>query len=204
MGTAINLDLIPQENQFQPIFIPLTPIDTDSIGTFEIDAITSCSNFILPSPVTDQFFIGATSTLTTADAFTGTIDRRPGYEGNINVSDLVINLKSFINNSNSLLQDPQGRFEINVNVNLTTGRTGSYSYLNELVDLMDDEGEPFLNIQNNQLVGTPLRHGTLTFVGVGEFIDDDAAKLSGEGRQGILENEAYLFIQMEALVTQEI
>lgn len=201
VGTNIKVDLIPEENLFEPVYIPLT---SDANGNVVVEEFTECTDFYLPSPITDEFFIGAVTTVTSRGDYTGTIDRDGDTPGRLNVHDLVFKLRSFINNPTSLLQDSDGYFEADVKFDLTTGTTETSEYLSDLINLTDDTGARFLNIENNRLVGRDIRHGTITLVGIGSFIDNEDARLSGEARQGILENEAYLFLQIEGLVTQKI
>lgn len=198
VGTHINLDTIDEADQFQPVYLSLT---TNDAGDLTVAPVDACVGFDLPSPPTDPFFLGAAVSVTTATEFTGTINRDDD-PGLIELPDIVFNLSSFINDSNSLLQDSDGFFEINIKTLLTSGETEENEYLDNLADLEDDDGEPFFNISNSKLVGKNIRHGTVTLVGVAQFQNDDDAKMSNEGIQAILENEAYLFLQIEGLITQ--
>lgn len=200
VGTNINLDDIPEEDRYVPVYLSFT---TDEAGNVFVDEIDACVGFDLPSPTTDPFFLGAPMSVTTAGAFTGTIDRQSD-PGHFEIPGVVFHLASFINNSNSLLQDPNGFFEVNIEVDLTTGETANNEFLENLTELTDDNGEVFFNIANGALVGKNIRHGTITLVGIATFLNDDDAKMSDEGKQAILENEAYLFLQIEGLITQAL
>lgn len=208
VSTHLNLDAIDEADRFQPAYLPIYAKED---GTLTLNAFDQCTNFFFPSPITDRFFLGANTFVTTNDPFTGTIDRETN-KGRINFENVSINLFSYINNSNSLAQSPEGFFEVNVNVDLTTGLTPIYDdydysqYLPDLADLVDDEGEQYLNITGGQLEGRDLRHGTVTLVGVGRFMLDDDTQLSNEAQQALIfeNNEAYIFIQIKGMITQEI
>lgn len=199
VGTQINLENIPEENWYQPVYIPLT---TDTAGAATFYAFDECLGFRLPSPVTDTFFLGADVTVTMNDNYTGTIDRTntPGY---LSIPSVLFKLHSYINNSNSLLQSTDGFFDIEAELSLNSSESEENEYLQNLVDITDDDGEKFLNIENNRLVGKNIRHGTVTLVGIGQFVEKDDIKISNEGYQGLIESESYLFLQIEGLITQE-
>jgi hypothetical protein len=112
-------------------------------------------------------------------------------------------LKSYINNSQSLLQDADGYFGVSITADLTTGLTESNSYLADVANFTDDEGGEFMSVladgDDSKLQGSNLRHGLITLVGVGAF-NSDSALLSPEGYTGIIENEAYLFLQIDGQI----
>lgn len=198
VGTHINLDAFDEDELFQPVYIPLT---TDEDGNINIPTFNECLKFELPTPSSDTFFIGASVAVTTTQDYQGTIDRSETL-GRITIPNIQFRLSSFINNSDSLLQDPNGQFELDTVLTLTTGSTEENSFLADLIDLTDDDGATFLNIIDDKLEGKDLRHGTLTLVGIGTFIETDTIKVSNEGFQATIENESYLFLQIEGLVTQ--
>jgi len=198
VGTNINTQYIAEEDLYVPAYIP---VYTDEEANVSIPDIDDCAGFVIPSPITDQFFIGADITVTTEDTFTGTIDRDDEV-GNLTIPGFEIVLYSYINNSNSLLQSTDGEFRVKINVDLTTGYTDSNSYLETLSEEVDDNGDPLLSISGDQMYGKKIRHGTVTLVGIGTFMDDNPI-MSSEGVSGIIDNEAYLFIQLEGIITQE-
>jgi hypothetical protein len=73
-----------------------------------------------------------------------------------------------------------------------------------VADLADDDGEPFLNInvdgENSTLQGSNMRHGTIRLVGVGKFTAPDFVG-SQIAEQALIENEAFIFIQIDGYVT---
>lgn len=205
VGTDINQDAVNEEDRFQPVYLPLS---SDGAGTIAIQTIDDCVGFIIPSPVTDQFFIGAGITVTTANELSGTVkitldDDGTDNIGQIDVPSFTAYLKSYINNSQSLLQDTDGYFGVSITADLTTGLTEANSYLAEVADFTDDEGGEFMNVladgDDSKLQGSHLRHGLITLVGIGAFNADDAL-LSPEGYTGIIENEAYLFLQIDGQI----
>lgn len=200
VGTNINTQYIAEEDLYVPAYIPLT---TDDAGVVTIPLVDECAGFDFPSPITDQFFIGAQITVTTTEDFTGTIGRGTDDAGTLLLPDFQLRLYSYINNSNSLLQSSDGIFQVKLQIDLTTGSTEANNYLTYLMGEVDDDGEPLLSISGDQLVGKSIRHGTVTLVGIGSFLPEDAI-MSAEGYTGIIENEAYLFLQLVGLVTQEV
>ncbi|MBF0106297.1 MAG: hypothetical protein HQM16_13340 [Deltaproteobacteria bacterium] len=207
VGTHINLENIPPDQRYKPVYVPLF---TDDAGTVTITTIDECVGFVMPSPVTDNFFIGASIAVTTDSQFAGTVirDDDPATgkveAGGLTIPNMQFNLYSYINNSNSLLQSADGFFEINIKIDLTTGETASNPLLIELKDLTDDDGAKLLSIVDDKLVGKNVRHGTVRLVGIGQFLDDEAAKLSNEGKTGLFDGDAYMFLQIDGIITQEI
>lgn len=205
VGTDINQDAVNEEDRFQSVYLPLT---SDGVGAIAIQTIDECAGFIIPSPITDQFFIGAGITVTTSDILTGTVkialdDDGTDNIGQINVPGFTAYLKSYINNSQSLLQNTEGYFGLSITADLTTGITESNPYLADVATFTDDEGGEFMNVladgDDSKLQGSNLRHGLVTLVGVGSFNATDAL-LSPEGYTGIIENEAYLFLQIDGQI----
>lgn len=205
VGTDINQDAVNEEDRFQSVYLPLS---SDGAGAIAIQTIDECAGFIIPSPVTDQFFIGAGITVTTANELSGTVkitldDDGTDNIGQIDVPDFTAYLKSYINNSQSLLQNVDGYFGVSITADLTTGTTESNSYLADVANFTDDEGGEFMNVladgDDSKLQGSNLRHGLVTLVGIGAFNADDAL-LSPEGYTGIIENEAYLFLQIDGQI----
>ncbi|MBU0504420.1 hypothetical protein KJ708_00365 [bacterium] len=201
VSTHLYLDVIPEADRYQPVYLPFTTDESGNVTVAEIDA---CSGFGMPTPITDTFFLAAPVAVNTAEAFIGSIDRAE-TPGRFSVPNIVLRMSSYINNSNSLLQSTEGYFDVNINVaSLTSGETASNDFLLDVPADTDDDGEPLLNIVDDKLVGKDIRHGTVTLVGIGEFIQDDNTKLSNEAVSAIIDNESYLFIQIEGVVTQEI
>lgn len=201
VGTEIDLEYIDEEDRFQPVYIPATAHED---GTLTIDTIDSCVGFNMPSAITHQFLIGAGMSVTTAQEFTGAIDRTENV-GQFEIPSIEWTFFSFINNSASLMQSPDGFFKTNAVFNLTSGETEYNPYLETLASTTDDNGIPYtdyLNIQNGKLVGQDIRHGMMTVVGIGSFVETADALMSDESRQAIFENEAYMFLQLECMVTQ--
>jgi len=199
VGTHINIDTVPEDELFQPAFMPFT---TDDDGNLLTDIVDLCVDFSIPTEPTDPYFLGARVHITTESQFSGTIDRTEENAGTIEIPGFTIKLSSFVNNSSSLLQNSDGFFEVNVEIELVTTETEENSFLDELVDVTDDDGEKYLNISNSKLIGKALRHGTVTFVGIGLFLDDDDVKMDDVGVSALINNEAYLFLQLEGLITQ--
>lgn len=199
VGTDISLDLVAEEDRFQPVYLPFT---TDDAGNAYLEEIDECDGFAIPSPITDTYFWGAKVILTTSGISTGTIDRTTNI-GRLTFPDFRVRLYSNVNNGASLIQDESGNFAINIVTELTSGDSETNAYLPDITDEVDDDGEPLLNIssdgENSVLLGTDLYHGTASFVGVGTFEGTDAA-LSGEATSALLDNEAYLFIQIDAKI----
>lgn len=204
VGTDIGLDLISEEDQFQPVYLPFT---TDDEGNAYLEEIDECSGFAIPSPVTDTYFLGASVILSTNGVLTGTVEREiDGEIGRVTFQDFTVTLTSNINNSASLIQNEEGIFQVNIITDLTTGPSETNSYLADIIDEEDDEGDPLLPIiedgEESYLQGSDLYHGTANFVGVGVF-EGTNAKLSGEAESALLDNEAYLFIEIQAKVVTE-
>ncbi|EKD52332.1 MAG: hypothetical protein ACD_62C00055G0004 [uncultured bacterium] len=199
VSTHLYLDVIPEADRFKPVYIPFT---TDDEGNIVVSEIDSCVGFTMPTPITDTFFIGAPVSVSTESEFAGSIDRDENA-GRFEVPNLILRMASYINNTNSLLQSTEGYFDVNIQVaNLTSGTTDANPFILDVPEGVDDEGFDLLNIVDDTLVGKDIRHGTVTLVGVGTFLDDDNTKLSNEAFSGIIDNEAYLFIQIQGLVTQ--
>lgn len=201
VGTEIDLEYIDEDDRYQPAYIPVTPHED---GSLTIGTIDSCVGFNLPSAITHPFMIGAGMSVTTAQDFTGSIDREENL-GRFGISDIEWTFYSFINNSLSLMQSPDGFFKTNAVFDLTSGETEYNPYLETLAQSTDDNGVPYtdyLNIQNGRLVGQDIRHGMMTVVGIGSFVETADALMSDESRQAIFENEAYMFLQLECMVTQ--
>ena len=200
VSTHLYLDVIPEQDRYQPVYLPFKTDDSGSVTVTEIDA---CAGFGMPTPITDTFFLAAPVSVMTEADFVGSIDRSE-VPGRFNVPNIILRMSSYINNSNSLLQSTEGYFDVNINVaSLTSGETESNDFLLDVPADTDDNGEPLLNIVDDKLVGKDIRHGTVTLVGIGTFIKDDNTKLSNEAVSAIIDNESYLFIQIEGVVTQE-
>lgn len=201
VGTDINIDQIADEDLFVPVYLPFTTDDSGNVTLLEID---ECDGFAIPSPVADQFFWGASVILTTTGETTGTVERTAtGSIGEVNFPNFNVRLFSSINNSASLIQDDEGRFGVNITTALTTSDSATNDFLADIADVTDDDGEAFMNVvasgSTSVLSGSDLYHGTATFVGVGTFEGTDAM-LSPEATSALLENEAYIFIQIDAKV----
>jgi len=201
VGTDINVDQIADEDLFEPVYLPFT---TDDAGTVTLLEIDECAGFAIPAPVTDQFFWGASVVLTTTGDTIGTVERTTeGSIGKVSFPNFNVRLFASINNSASLIQDDEGRFGVNIVTALTTADSTENAYLADITTVTDDDGEPFMNIvssgSSSVLSGSDLYHGTATFVGVGNFEGTDAM-LSPEATSALLENEAYIFIQIDAKV----
>lgn len=199
VGTDINTELVAEENRFEPVYLPFT---TDDAGNAYLQPIDECAGFAIPSPVTDTYFWGAKVILTTSGVLTGTVDRTDSI-GEVTFADFAVRLYSNVNNGASLIQNEEGNFAVNIVTDLTTGDSAENAYLPDVTDEVDDDGEPLLNIvsdgSDSVLSGSDLYHGTASFVGVGVFEGTDAM-LSGEAQSALLDNEAYIFIQIDAKV----
>lgn len=201
VGTDLNLDLIPEENQFQAVYLPFT---SDDEGNLYLNQVDECNNFFIPSPVTDTYFLGANIMLTTPNQSIGRIEREdPDNIGSISFEGFKIYLFSNINNSSSLIQDSDGYFGATIEMDLKTTESDPNTLLADIASVTDDDGEPFLNINadgdNSTLYGSNLRHGTVTFVGIGIFTDENSL-MSSEATAGLIDSEAYLFVQINASV----
>lgn len=197
VGSDINVADVEPDKRFTAVFLPMTSDGQGNISILEID---TCAGFSLPSPVSDPYFIGTPVTLSTPGDKTGTLNiTDPALAGEINVNDLQIELNASINNSSSLLQSAEGNFRVTIEVDLTTGTTPANALLQDISDELDDEGLPLFNLtgagSNMAMRGKHLRHGTLSLVGVGLFTDINA-DMSDEARKGIVENEAYIFVEI--------
>lgn len=205
VGSDINVEQVDEDKRFTSVFLPM---QSDGQGHVNISQIDGCGSFSLPSPVSDPYFIGAAVALTTPGPKDGTIEISDAARlGELNVNDLEIELFSQINNSSSLLQSANGIFRVNIVVDLTTGTTPANALLQDISDEVDDEGLPLFNLvgsgANMALRGKYLRHGTLTMVGVGIFTGTNA-EMSETARKGIVENEAYLFVELAGrIVTKQ-
>lgn len=199
VGTDINAEQVAEEDRFEPVYLPFT---TDDAGNAYLQTIDECSGFAIPSPVTDTYFWGAKVILTTAGVLNGTVDRSVNV-GEVTFQDFAVRLFSNVNNGASLIQNEEGNFAVNLITDLTTGDSSTNSFLPDITDETDDDGEPLLNVVSDGdasvLRGTDLYHGTASFVGVGVFEGTDAM-LSGEAQSALLDNEAYIFIQIDAKV----
>lgn len=200
VGTEMFLDEIDEEDWFEPVFIP---ISTDAESVVTVATIDRCLGFRVPAPKTDPFFLGADLVVTSTQEFFGTIDRAD-EPGKFEIPGMELHLYSFINDSGSLLQSSDGLFEVDILTDLATGETAENDYLEARAELTDDDGNPFLNISDGKLYGKNIRHGTITLVGIGQFINKDTAVMSNEGLQALFENDAYLFLQIEGTVTQAV
>lgn len=205
VGSDINVELVDENKRFSAAFLPML---SDGLGQLEILQIDACSGFSLPSPVTDPYFIGTSVTLTTPEPKGGTVEiSDPARLGEINVNGLEIELAANINNSSSLLQSPDGNFRVTIRVDLTTGTTPANALLQDIADEMDDEGLPLFNLtgaaDNMAMRGKNLRHGTLSLVGVGLFTGTNA-EMSEEARKGIVENEAYIFVEIAGRIVTRV
>lgn len=201
VGTDISVDQIAEEDLFEPVYLPFTTDDAGNVTLLEID---ECDGFAIPSPTTDQFFWGEDVVLTTTGDTAGTVEiTEEGRIGEVNFPNFNVRLFSSINNSSSLIQDDEGRFGVNIETALTTANSVENTYLTDIITVTDDDDEPFMNIisgdSSSVLSGSDLYHGTATFVGVGTFEGTDAM-LSPEATSALLENEAYIFIQIDAKV----
>lgn len=197
VGSDINVEDVDEDKRFESVFLPIT---SDGQGNVTILEITGCSGFSLPSPVSDPYFIGTLVALTTPGPKNGTVEiSDPARLGEINVNDLEIGLFANINNSSSLLQSAEGNFRVSLVVDLTTGTTPPNLLLQNIADEVDDEGLPLFNLvgsgNNMAMRGKSLRHGTLSLVGVGLFTELNA-EMSDEARKGLVENEAYIFVEI--------
>jgi len=198
VSTHYNLDTIPVEEWYKPVYLSFT---TDDAGNITIPEADVCLGFSLPTANSDSNFLGARVVITTTKEFTGTIDRIDDV-GKMEIPNAQFKLSSFVNNSGSLTQDADGFFEINVDVSLTTTQTEYNSYLENLTDLTDDFGIEYFNISDGKLFGKNVRHAIVTLVGVGTFRDDEDVKMSNEARKAIVESESYLFIVLQGIITQ--
>jgi hypothetical protein len=206
VGTDISLDQIPDENEFQPIYLPLT---SDGVNTITMQDVTECSGFKLPTPVTDTFLRGSTPVLSITALDGSGSSSGEVVSGDITFNDVNAFMYAHIGNSQSLIQDETtGDFAVSIQMDLTTGETEIDpvigNYLAEVASQIDDEGEPFLNIsadgENSTMQGQALRHGTVRLVGVGVFTGSGFVG-SQIAHQAMIENQAYLFIQIDGLVT---
>ena len=210
VGTDINLDSIDPDKIYEAIYLPFT---SDGAGNLVISAIDACAGFRLPSPITDVNLRGADSVLTTDTATTdnptagtGTIVTSGEDIGKISFPTFKAYLEALVNNSESLIQDEvTGKFAVTLEIEeLTTGTTATNAYLDSVVLVQDDAGEDFLPIAGEvgayYLQGSALRHGAVTLVGIGRFVDEGFFG-SSVAHTAILENEAYIFLMIQGIVT---
>jgi hypothetical protein len=208
VGTQIDLDNIPEEKYFEPIFIPFT---SDDDANVVLNSWDECLDFRLPTDPTDPFFSGADLYLISNSTIEGTVLREDTTDDNVDdlgqldVPNFSFYLKGFINNIESLIQDSTGYFGISASGQLTTGYTESNTFLQNLTELTDDDGETFLNISedgdDSKMFGKNIRHGTLTLVGILEFSDEDAL-MQSLAFEALIDTEAYLFVQLEAQIVE--
>jgi hypothetical protein len=210
VGTDVNLDSIDPDNVYEAIYLPFT---SDGAGNLIISTIDACAGFRLPSPITDVNLRGADSVLTTDTATTdnpesgtGTIVTSGEDIGQISFPTFKAYLEALINNSESLIQDEvTGKFAVTLEIEeLTTGDTATNAYLDSLALVTDDDGEDFLPITGETgayyLQGSALRHGAVTLVGIGRFVDENFFG-SSVAHTAIVENEAYIFLMIQGIVT---
>lgn len=219
VGTDLALDQIADEDEFQPIYLPLY---YNGAAGFRLFDVTSCSGFKLPTPITDDNLRGATAVLsitgpdtdendqgytagtlvTTYDEATDATDER----GRIDFPGVDAYMFAAINNTQSLIQNDDGEFGITVEMDLTTGKSEPNSYLESVFDLTDDDGAAFLNInldgENSTLQGSNMRHGVVRLVGIGIFTAPDFVG-SQIAEQALIENQAFIFIQIDGYITYE-
>lgn len=215
VGTDLALDQIADEDEFQPIYLPLY---YDGAGNFKLFDVDSCSGFKLPTPITDDNLRGATAVLTITgpdeQGYTsGTlVTSDPDEEddedprGQIDFKGVDAYMFAAVNNTQSLIQNDDGEFGVTVEMDLTTGASEVNTYLENVAGFTDDEDEPFLNInvdgENSTLQGSNMRHGVVRLVGIGIFTAPDFVG-SQIAEQALIENQAFIFIQIDGYITYE-
>ncbi|MBI4412592.1 MAG: hypothetical protein HY541_08930 [Deltaproteobacteria bacterium] len=183
-------------------------------GSLMLSEITGSADFCLPSPEDNQAFGDAYSNLTSAGG-TGTID---GV--NILVSDLGVTLRAEgIPGGLTLGIDSGGMFQISLVTDLSTGRVPEGAPESDLINSglaeagaqEDEEGDDFLPIDqdsdgNYYLEGSPVAtNGEITLVGVGAFTNEAGDFIGSTSAQSfVIDNEAYIFIQLDVTVMKKI
>jgi len=200
ISTHIDLDIIPEDEWYSPVYLILK-IDED--GTVTLLSFDECTRFDVPTAITDTFFLGADLILGAPNEAYGTIDRVE-TPGRLEINNLLFSISSYINNSNSLIQDSDGLFNAFLNLEILTTGEVSHPYIEEIPDVSDDFGVPMFNIIDDRLIGKDIRHGTITLVGIATFAGEDDTKMSNEAYQALVDNEAYYFLHLEGEITQEI
>lgn len=204
VGTDLKLEDIPEDKRYQPIYLPFY---SDGNGNLTLEVIDDCSGFTIPSPVTDTYFLGADLSVTTSSEFYGTVEIEDSENlGNLEFQDVELYLLSNINNTSSLIQNSDGQFGATISITLNSLQSENNRFLPDIADLTDDSGSPFLSIfengEDSYLIGKNLRHGKTNLVGIGIFEAKDAL-MSSEATSGLVESEAYLFLEIQATVVTQ-
>lgn len=196
VGTDYNTASIPEEDLYQPTYIPLI---SDGNGNLTLPDVTPCENVLLPTPITDTNLRGAKAILT-IDEISGTVTS----DGKLQFNNVTAGLYAAINNDQSLIQADTGEFRVSIFFDsIGTPKTGAYDVLEQVSEIEADDGGPLLNIisdgEGYKMEGDTIWHSRVTLVGVGYFVNnDDTFVGSTIAEQALLGDEtAYIFVQLQ-------
>ena len=188
-------------------------------GSLTLSAITSSADFCLPSPEDNQAFGDAYSNLTSLGG-TGTIDE----EENILIEDLRVTLRveGILSGLSLGIADSAGIFQVSLITDLSTGQVPEGAPASDLINTglaeaseqEDEDDNDFLPIDqdadgNYYLYGEELSvFGESTLVGIGAFTNEAGDFIGSTGSAGaqgfIIDNEAYIFIQLDVTVMERV
>ncbi len=217
MGTDVNG--LTEEDFTKPF------IQTDISGTkVTLHQIIDTTDFCLPSPKDNKVFGGAWTLLTSDADYTGSILSTGSVlvssVGDSNIVSVTILSEHIPNGLLFPIADSNGTFQISLNSDLSTGKVPSGTAdstvitagLAEAYSQTDDNGDPLLPIKKGSggsyyLQGTALSNGTITFVGIGQFVNTNNTFIGDDvdlAKTSLLENEAYIFILLDATVMKAV
>ena len=200
------------------VYVPaLLPINVEQNGRFTLKQITPCTQFLLPSSSGDPYFTGADTELTTKDEYEGNITSRINRNAgrrqtDFSIEGLRVQLKGEgIKNSSTIEDEFTHTFRTSIKVDLTTQETDPDSDLSQITTTPPvanlDEAEQqelfrFSQRGNNYVLrGSSLNEGKIILVGIGLFDNLDNNFIGSDtGRSFLIEDPAYIYIQLEAEV----
>ena len=188
-------------------------------GSLMLSEITGSADFCLPSPEDNQAFGDAYSNLTSLGG-TGTIDE----EENILIEDLRVTLRveGILSGLSLGIADSAGIFQVSLITDLSTGQVPEGAPASDLINTglaeaseqEDEDDNDFLPIDqdadgNYYLYGEELSvFGESTLVGIGAFTNEAGDFIGSTGSAGaqgfIIDNEAYIFIQLDVTVMERV
>lgn len=222
IGTDIgNID----PDAYIPPHLPITISQANNGKSFTIERVSQCINFLIPSDPSDTYFTGSDTRLTTPELAEGgrIVETAPDLLGDrrqkvdFQLEDFEVSLRADGIEETSLIVEPGvGTFRTNIVIDFTTKQTSYNEHLDKifLTPPMDglneaEQRELFNLVQNDDgdylLEGSPLNGGEITLVGIGTFKNPDATPFIGSnlGKQFLIEQDAYIFIQLEARLSVE-
>ncbi|EKD42808.1 MAG: hypothetical protein ACD_73C00011G0002 [uncultured bacterium] len=214
-------------NEFQSPYLEINVTDkTISSAKFTIKQITTCDNFSIPTAVTDTFFFGSPTVLTSSKAYNGEFklkDEGTGFkEVNLNLTGFRVTLRAehigdaTPENDKSIIADSATKtFQVGLTTNLTTTTTLPDSILGDefagATNHADAQGNEALNLSpvangKRAQIGAPLSDSHLLLVGKGLFdnLEEDFIGESSTAKAFLIDQAAYLFIQIEATLMCDI